>query len=153
MNRFRLDYWWKVFSFFRPRWFFLKGFTKEFPALKSRIFYPNCTFFSGATLLAFLYFLRFFSFVFCNGLLYIWNFYFFVFTQHTKTVSNLENCQFSIGFSWKCYFFTFWHNFVCCVKTQKIMQCLKNRYTAIQRKKQNQKILKTKEMRMPNVYQ
>ena len=78
----------RFFSFFRPRWFFLKGFTKEFSALKSRVFYPNCTIFSGATLLAFLYFLRFFSFVFCNGLLYIWIFENFIFLCFYLTYKN-----------------------------------------------------------------
>ena len=46
------------FSFFRPRWIY-----KGIPSLEIPYFYPNCTFFSGATLLAFLYFLRFFSFL------------------------------------------------------------------------------------------
>ena len=78
----------RFFSFFRPRWFFLKGFTKEFSALKSRVFYPNCTIFSGATLLAFLYFLRFFSFVFCNGLLYIYIFEHFIFLCFYSTYKN-----------------------------------------------------------------
>ena len=130
----------RFFLIFSALVIFLKGFTKEIWSWKYRVFAKNCKIFTEPYCSHFFIFWGFLILIFalhCYILVFLKILKICVFTQHTKTTSNLENPQFSIELSWKCWYFIFCSNFVCCVKTQKNMKCRKYRYTEIQRKKQN----------------
>ena len=99
----------KIFLIFRPRWFFLKGFTKEFSALKSRVFTQTAQFFLELHCSRFFIFWGFLVLFFAMDC-YIFEFWIFYFLCFYSTYKNgVEPGKLSIFYwiSWKCYFFIF----------------------------------------------